>query len=60
MKAADLRKESKESMQKRLGDLQKELMADRAQISSGTAPKSPGMMKQRRKVIARIRTILNE
>jgi len=60
MKAADLRNEGKESLQKKMEDLQKELMADRAQISAGTTPKNPGMMKQRKRIIARIRTILNE
>lgn len=60
MKAKDLRVESVEGLHKKLEDLNKELMSDRAQISSGTPPKNPGMMSQRRKIIARIKTILNE
>ncbi len=60
MKTKELRGLSKEEQDKKLDELHKELMQDRSQMSAGTPPKSPGLMKERKKTIARIHTIRNE
>ena len=57
MKSKELRDLSNEDLQNKLKELRKELMQDYSQISSGTPPKSPGMLKQRKKTIAKIMTI---
>ncbi len=59
MKAKELRELSNDDLQNKLIELKKELMQDYAQISAGTSPKSPGMLKQRKKTIAKIMTITN-
>lgn len=57
--AKELRKLSKEERTKKLAELRLELMKDRAQVASGTAPKKPSQIRTNRKTIARILT-LNE
>jgi len=59
MKAKELRDMSNEDLKNKIKELKRELMNDYAQISAGTPPKSPGMLKQRKKTIARILTIIN-
>jgi large subunit ribosomal protein L29 len=60
MKIKELRGLSKEDMNARLTELRKELIKHNAQITTGTVPKSPGQVKQTKKTIARILTILKE
>jgi|ETNmetMinimDraft_2_1059921.scaffolds.fasta_scaffold288103_1 ribosomal protein L29 len=60
MKTKELRGLSKEEQDKKLDELHKELMQDRSQMSAGTPPKSTGLMRERKKTIARIHTIRNE
>jgi len=60
MKIKELRELSKEEMEIRLDELRKELIKHNAQIATGTIPKSPGQVKQTKKTIARILTILKE
>ena len=43
-----------------LESIKKERIKNNAQISTGTTPKSPGQVKQVKKNIAKILTILNE
>jgi len=57
MKFKELKNMSKEEVQKKMNEIKKELMQDYAQISAGTPPKSPGMLRQRKKTIARILTL---
>jgi len=59
MKFKELKNLTKEDLLNKKVELKKELMRDYAQISSGTTPKSPGMIKQRRRTIARIEMLLN-
>ena len=59
MKARELREMGKPELEKKMQELRKELMQDYTQISAGTPPKSPGLLRQRKKTIARIFTILN-
>lgn len=60
MKAKDLRGMGVKELEQKITEIRKELMHDYAQISAGTPPKSPGMLKQRKRTIARILTLLNE
>jgi len=57
MKFKDLQALSKDQLDKKMEELQIELMKDRAQMSAGTPPKNPGMMKERRKTIAKIKAL---
>ena len=60
MKAKEIRSMNKEDLDVKLEELRKELIKVNAQISTGTTPKSPGQVKQIKKNIARILTILHE
>ena len=54
--AKELRKLSKEDRLKRLAEARLELMKDRAQVATGTAPKNAAKIRGNRKTIARILT----
>lgn len=41
-------------------ELELELMKERTQVASGTAPKNPGLIREHRRTIARIKTIENQ
>jgi len=56
MKAKEIAVMSKEDTEAKLEELRKELVKLRAQISTGTTPKSPGQVRQIKKNIARILT----
>jgi large subunit ribosomal protein L29 len=58
MKTKDLRGLGKEELKAKMAELRKELIKHNAQISTGTIPKSPGQVKQTKKTIARILTLL--
>ncbi|MBW2966036.1 50S ribosomal protein L29 [Candidatus Woesearchaeota archaeon] len=60
MKVKELKGLSEEEKKKRLEELRKELIKHRAQIATGTIPKSPGQVKQTKKTIAKILTFLKE
>ena len=60
MKVKEIRSMSKDDLDTKLVELKKELLKLNAQISTGTTPKSPGQVKQVKKNIARILTILSE
>jgi large subunit ribosomal protein L29 len=55
----ELKEMDKNSLEKRLTELRKELMKFRAQISTGTPPENPGQVRNIRKSIARIHTLKN-
>jgi large subunit ribosomal protein L29 len=59
MKAKDLRSMPKEDLDSKLIELKKELIKHNAQIATGTTPKSPGQIKQIKKTIAKIMTIVS-
>ena len=46
--------------QEKRKELELELMKERTQVASGTAPKNPGLIRQHRRTIARIKTIENQ
>ncbi|MBU0628319.1 MAG: 50S ribosomal protein L29 [Nanoarchaeota archaeon] len=60
MKAKEIRSLSKEDLNVKLEELKKERIKLNAQISTGTTPKSPGQVREVKKNIARILTILTE
>ncbi|PIU62593.1 50S ribosomal protein L29 [archaeon CG_4_10_14_0_2_um_filter_Archaea_38_6] len=53
----DLKKMSDDELEKKMEELKKELMKKRTQISSKQNPDKPGMMKEIKKAIARIKII---
>lgn len=60
MKIKEIRSMNKEDLKAKLEELKKELVKANAQISTGTTPKSPGHVRQIKKSIAKILTILHE
>ena len=58
MKAKDLRSMSESDLKSKLIELRKEMIKHNAQIATGTTPKSPGRVKEIKKTIAKILTIV--
>ena len=58
--ADDLRDRSEAELQEQLNDLQRELVQERGQIEVGGFAENPGQLKEMKKSIARIKTVLNE
>jgi large subunit ribosomal protein L29 len=59
-KMKELRNFSKEELLKKASEVKQELLKERATISSGTKVEKPSKIKNLRKDIARILTIINE
>ena len=59
-KINELKGMSKEDLKSRLIELRTEMIKNNAQIATGTNPSSPGQVKQTKKTIAKILTILKE
>lgn len=60
LQAEDIRELSYEQMQEKLDELRQELFTERSKIASGGAPENPGRLKELRRTIARVKTIMNE
>lgn len=60
LKASELRKMSKEELNKKLSELTAELMKLKSSAARGTLRKETGKIKYLRRDIARIKTVLNE
>jgi large subunit ribosomal protein L29 len=60
MRIKEIRSMSKEDLNTKLEELRKELVKVNAQIATGTTPKSPGQVKQIKKNIAKIVTVIHE
>ncbi|MBS3147868.1 50S ribosomal protein L29 [Candidatus Woesearchaeota archaeon] len=58
MKAKELRTLSPQDLQQKMQEMYKELMKDNAQVATGTIPKSPGKIRNQKRTIARIKTLL--
>lgn len=54
----DLKQMSKDELISKLNEFRKELMKLNAQVATGTTPKSPGHLKNIKKNISRINTLL--
>ena len=60
IKNKDLRKMNKQELDTKLLELKKDLIKINAQIAAGTVPENPGNVKNVKKTVARILTIMNE
>ena len=60
MKFKELKNLSKAELEEKIPEIKKQLMKDNTQVSSGTMPKNPGLIKANKKTIARILTILKQ
>jgi large subunit ribosomal protein L29 len=58
MKIKEIKSMGAEDLNGKLDELRKDLVKHNAQIATGTTPKSPGQVKQIKKTIARILTVL--
>jgi len=58
-KMKELKTMNEAQLNERLNQLRMELVKLNTQVAGGTAPKSPGMIRQSKRNIARILTILN-
>lgn len=59
-KMKEMRSMSEPQLNERLSQLRMELVKFNTQVATGTTPKSPGLIKQAKKNIARIMTLLHE
>lgn len=59
-KTRELKRLRKSELESRLAELKKELIKHNAQIATGTIPKSPGLIKQTKKEIARITMLIGK
>ncbi|OKY78893.1 MAG: Ribosomal protein L29 [Candidatus Methanohalarchaeum thermophilum] len=60
LKPDDIREMSTEERKNELLDLETELVNERAVAAAGGQPENPGRIKEIRKTIARIKTIMRE
>lgn len=60
MKAKELRVMNEVDLENKILELKKELMKINTQIATGTIPKSPGKVREIKRVIAKILTIKQE
>ncbi len=60
MKFKDLKIIQKTELNEKLLELRRELIKENAQVAIGTIPKNPGKLKQTKKTIAKIKTLLNK
>ncbi len=60
LKTEDIREMDDKDLKERMNDLQKELVEERGQIEVGGFADNPGRIKEMKKTIARIKTVLNE
>ncbi len=60
IKIKDLVNTDEATLNNKMLEIKKELMKNYAQIATGTTPKSPGGVRQLKKNIARIHTVLAE
>ena len=58
LRIKEIKSMSNEDLNARLEELRKDLIKQNAQIATGTTPKSPGQIKQMKKTIARILTVM--
>ncbi len=60
LRSKELRGLSIPELEAKLEELEAELRLERGAVASGVAPKNPGRIKEIRRTIARIKTIINE
>jgi len=60
MKAKELRAMGKQELLDKMREIKTELSKEKGAVASGTKAENPGNIKQMRRTIARIKTILKE
>ncbi|MBI5797551.1 50S ribosomal protein L29 [Candidatus Woesearchaeota archaeon] len=60
IKNSELRKMNKEELEKKLMEVRKDLVKINAQVAAGTIPENPGNVKNVKKTVARILTMITE
>jgi large subunit ribosomal protein L29 len=60
LRAKEIREMSDDQRKKQLKDLRNELLKERAITATGGAPENPGRIRELRRTIARILTIMKE
>ena len=60
MKFKELKIMGKAELNEKMKQLEMDLIKANAQVATGTTPKSPGQLKQIKKTIARIKSIMAE
>ncbi|MBU2589725.1 MAG: 50S ribosomal protein L29 [Nanoarchaeota archaeon] len=60
IKAKEIRQMNEKQIKEKLFEVKKDLMKANSQIAVGTVPENPGQVKQMKKTIARMLTILTE
>lgn len=60
MKAKEIKSMSKKEIELKINELKKEMIKHNAQVSSGSQIKSPALIRETKKNIARLLHILNE
>lgn len=58
MKFKEIKSMPQPELQEKLKELQMELIKMNSQVATGTTPKSPGKIKETKKTIAKIKSIL--
>lgn len=60
MKFKELAELSEKDREQKRKEIELELMKERAQIAAGTAPKNPGMIREHKRTLARMKTLENQ
>lgn len=60
IKAKEIRQMNEKQINEKIIEIKKDLMKANSQIAVGTVPENPGQVKQMKKTIARMLTILTE
>ncbi len=60
MTTEEIRNSSEEELKERMNDMKKEIVEERGQIETGGFADNPGRIKEMKRTIARIKTVLNE
>ena len=60
MKFKELQSMSETELQDKMKELKMDLIKANAQVATGTIPKNPGQVRQTKKTIAKIKSILNK
>lgn len=60
MKIKEIQALDEKSLLGKIEELRMELLKENSQVATGTTPKSPGHLRNLKKTIARIHTVLNQ
>ncbi len=60
LKTSDIRDMDESELREKMRDMKKEIVQERGQIETGGFADNPGRIKEMKKTIARIKTVLNE